>query len=247
MGPEHYFDGAHLRCPPKFAGAPASMQRYAGAMTVTQHGPPGAPFGPAPGGPPGVPMGSPPPPAYDWRYAPPVARASKRSIAAIWTTAVVALAALVVGIVALATQPSSAPVAAGPSMQPSSAPAAGDTTEADRALCTAIGPLLAEENRINNGYVDLGDSGTPARDEATARFISDTLDWISRVQPIVDQHPDVDPFLQRSTQRFIDDVHLIVLDLEPGPLPQYLRTLFSDSVGAFSGPLHICERLGVTW
>ncbi len=193
-------------------------------------------------------MGAPPPPpAYDWRYAPPVARSSKRSAAAIWMTAVVALAALAVGIVALVTQPSAAPVAAGPSGQPSSAPVATDTTEADRALCTAIGPMLAEYDETNNAYGDLGDSGTPARDAATPKFIRDTTDWISRVQPVVDQHPEADPFLRRSVQRYIDDKHLIVLDLEPGPLPQYLRTLFSDSVGAYSGPLHICERLGVTW
>lgn len=193
-------------------------------------------------------MGSPPPPPpYDWRYAPPVARASKRSAVAIWMTAVVALAALVVGIVALITQPSAAPVASGPSGQPSSAPAAGDTTEADRALCTAIGPLLAEGDEINNAYGDLGDAGTPARDAATVKFIQDSLDWVQRVQPIIDQHPDADRFLQRSIQRSVDDTHLIALDLEPGPLPQYLRALFSDSVGAYSGPLHICERLGVTW
>lgn len=218
-------------------------------MTVTQHGPPGAQFGPPPGGAPGVPMGSPPPPppAYDWRYAPPVARASKRSAVAIWMTAVVAFAALAVGIVALVTQPSAAPVATGPSGQRSSAPAATDTTEADRALCTAIGPLLAEGDEINNAYGDLGDAGTPARDAATPKFIRDSLDWISRVQPIVDEHPGADQFLQRSIQRSVDDTHLIVLDLEPGPLPQYLRTLFSDSVGAYSGPVHICEQLGVTW
>lgn len=193
-------------------------------------------------------MGAPPgPPAYDLRYAPPVARASKRSAVAIWMTAVVALAALVVGIVALVTQPSAAPVAAGPSGQPSSAPAATDTAEADRALCTAIGPLLAEGDEINNAYGDLGEAGTPARDAATAKFIRDSLDWVRRVQPIIDQHPDADRFLQRSIQRSVDDTHLIALDLEPGPLPQYLRTLFSDSVGAYSGPLHICEQLGVTW
>lgn len=156
---------------------------------------------------------------------------------------ITAIAALVVGSAALATRPAAAREAA----QPSSTPAAGDTPQADRALCTAIGPLLAEENLINNEYGDLGDSGTPSRDAATPQFITDILDWIRRVQPVVDEHQDADPFLRRSVQRFIDDKHLIVLDLEPGPLPLSLRTLFSDSVGAYSGPLHVCEGLGVTW
>ena len=156
---------------------------------------------------------------------------------------ITAIAALVVGSAALATRPAAAREAA----QPSSTPAASDTPQADRALCTAIGPLLAEYDQTNNAYGDLGDSGTPARDAATPKFIRDTVDWIGRVQPVVDQHPEADPFLRRSVQRYIDDKHLIVLDLEPGTLPQYLRTLFSDSVGAYSGPLHICGRLGVTW
>lgn len=156
---------------------------------------------------------------------------------------ITAIAALVVGSAALATRSAVAREAA----QPSSTPAASDTTQADRALCTAIGPLLASENEINNGYVDMGDSGTPARDAATPKYITDTLDWIRQVQPILDQHQDADPFLRRSLQRFIDDKHLIVLDLEPGPLPLSLRTLFSDSVGAYSSPLHGCARLGVTW
>lgn len=156
---------------------------------------------------------------------------------------ITSIAALVVGSAALATRLAAHPVTA----QDASAAPASDTTEADRALCTAIGPELASENEINNGYVDLGDSGTPARDAATAKFITDILDWVSRVQPVIDEHPDADPFLRRSLQRFVDDKHLIVLDLEPGPLPLSLRTMFSDSVGAYSGPLHICERLGVTW
>ncbi|WP_431241084.1 hypothetical protein ACQ86B_28705 (plasmid) [Mycolicibacterium aichiense] len=106
---------------------------------------------------------------------------------------------------------------------------------------------MAENDQTNNTYAKTGDAGTPARDAATPKFISDTLDWIRKAQPILDQHPDVDPFFRRSLQRFIDDQHLIVIDLTPGPLAQYTKTLFSDSVGAYSGPLHICDGLGIKW
>lgn len=168
--------------------------------------------------------------------------------AGIAITALISLAALAVGIVALVTRPTPAPAAAAGTAPtvPSTAPG-GDTSAADRALCTAIAPLMTENDQTNNAYVKSGDAGTPARDAATPKFISDTLNWIGRAQPILDQNPDVDPFFKRSLQRFIDDQHLIVVDLTPGPLTSYAKTLFSDSVGAYSGPLHICDGLGIKW
>lgn len=167
---------------------------------------------------------------------------SARGILTQSAIALLALTALTVAIIGL--------VRSGPAhnTQPAvGAAASGDTTEADRALCTAVAPLLAEESRINKAYLDLGDSGTPASDAATPQFIIDVSDWVSAVQPVVNEHPNADPFLQRSLQRFIDDLNLIVLDLKPGPWPQYIKTLWSDSVGAYSGPFHVCYRLGVTW
>ncbi len=65
--------------------------------------------------------------------------------------------------------------------------------------------------------------------------------------PFSTKHPDVDPFFKRSLQRYIDDQHLVVVDLSPGPLSSYAKVLFSDSVGAYSGPLHLCDGLGVKW
>lgn len=159
--------------------------------------------------------------------------------------AVLAAAALVVTVIALirptpAAIPASAPITTTPApAQPQ------DTTTADRALCTAIAPLMTEIDRISNTYFWLGDAGTPARDSALPKFISDTQDWIGRVQPILDQHPDARPFFRRSLQRFIDDRNLLVSDLKPGPLPTEAYTMWWDSLGAYSGPLHICDQLGV--
>jgi hypothetical protein len=161
--------------------------------------------------------------------------------------AVLAAAALVVTVIALlrptpAAIPASAPITTTPApAQPQ------DTTTADRALCTAIAPLMTEINRISNTYLGLGEAGTPARDSTLPKFISDMQDWIGRVQPILDQHPDARPFFRRSLQRFIDDRNLLVSDLKPGPLPGDAYTLWSDSEGASSGPLHICDQLGVKW
>lgn len=218
-------------------------------MTVTRHGAPSTPYGPAAGA---LPGGSPTPPAgphgYDWRYAPPARRGNKLVTAGLVTTALIALAALAVGIAALVTRPTPAPGAPSSSAaaSPSTTPT-GDTSAADRALCTAIAPLMAESDRFSNAWTDLGEPGTPARDRATPKFISDTLDWIGRAQPMLDQHPDVDPFFRRSLQRFIDDLHLLVVDLRPGPLTSYAKALYADGVGAYSGPLHICDGLGIKW
>lgn len=163
---------------------------------------------------------------------------------------VVAIAALIVGIVSL-TRPAGpsapGPAATAPATSTPATSSPADTTEADRALCTAIAPLMAENDRFSNGYVDLGEPGTPARDAATPKFISDTLDWIARIQPIVDENPDVDPYFRRSLQRFIDGRHLFVVDLQPGPLPSHARALYTDSIGAYSGPLHLCYDLGIKW
>jgi hypothetical protein len=180
-------------------------------------------------------------------YALPPPRRPNRLVATVAVVAIfLATAALVVGIVSL-VQPTLTPVAAAPISASPNTSGPGDTTAADRALCTAIGPLMGENDELNNTYVKLGDAGTPARDAATPKFISDTLDWISRAQPLVDQSPKASPFFLRSLQRFIDDQHLIVVDLTPGPSTAYTKTLWSDSIGAYSGPLHICDGLGIKW
>ena len=64
-------------------------------------------------------------------------------------TALVALAALVVGIVALVTRPDAVGIAATSSNEPI-AVAPSDTTEADGALCSAVAPLMAENDATNN-------------------------------------------------------------------------------------------------
>ena len=218
-------------------------------MTVTHHGGPGAPYPPA-----GVPTPRPPassqppggPPSYDWRYAAPAPRRRRLLAVGVVLAILLATASLVIGIVLL-LRPASTPAAATPAPATSNAATTGDTTDADRALCTAIAPLMAENDQFSNAYARLGDAGTPARDAATPKIITDTQDWVRRIQPVLDQNRSADPFFQRSLQRYIDDQHLIVLDLTPGPLTSYAKVLFSDSVGAYSGPLHLCDGLGVKW
>ena len=161
---------------------------------------------------------------------------------------VLAVAALVVSVVDLTRSSStSAPVASTPAAPaPTTAPA--DTTAANRALCTAISPLMADSNRVAKAYSSLGPAGSPAWNAGVPTFVSDTKDWLGRIQPVIDGHPDADPFFRRSLQRFVDDRRFLILDLEaPGPYQPYDDTIWYDSLAAGSGPLNICWDLGVKW
>ncbi|MBE5477883.1 hypothetical protein E3G68_005237 [Mycobacteroides abscessus] len=166
--------------------------------------------------------------------------------AGVITATVLAAAALAVGIVTLTKLPHDASAAPAAS-EAASTQGSGDTKGADLALCTAIAPLMADNDQFSNAYVRLGDAGTPARDAATPKYITDTNDWIRRIQPVLDDHPDADRFLRRSLQRYIDDQRLVVIDLGPGPLSSYAKVLFSDATGAYTGPTSYCDKLGIKW
>jgi len=218
-------------------------------MTVSPHGMPGVqhgqPPGPAAPAPPPLPA---PPPGYDWRnQAPPPARRNKGLMAAVAAAIVVATAALVVGIIDL-TRPT--PTAHPSAPTPTSArprPPQG-TADANRALCQAISPLMAESDKITKAYTSAGGSPTaPERVAATPKFVSDSQDWVDRIQPVLDAHPSVDPFFTRTLQRMIDDRRLLIADLKAGPWQPYDETIYEDSVAAYDGPLNICYDLGVQW
>lgn len=216
-------------------------------MTVSPHGMPGGQHGQPPGpAAPALPAAPAPPPGYDWRnQGPPPARRNKGLMVAV-AAAILAIGALVVGVIDLArpapTSSRSAPAPTSPTPAPPQ-----NTTEADRALCQAISPLMADIDRISNTYMGLGPGGSPQRDSALPKFISDIQDWGKRIQPVLDSHPNVDPYFERSLQRFIDDRKLLAADLEPGPTKAYDEAIWSDSMAAMGGPLSTCYDVGVQW
>ena len=218
-------------------------------MTTTQHGGSGTPQGqPSGTQPPGGPIAPPAaPPGHDWRYAPPPPPRGKGMAIAVAAAIVLATAALVLGIVDLARSSTSAAHSASTptSGAPTSAPT--DFTAANRALCTAIAPLMTDSNRVAKTFSNLGPPGSPGWDAGKDKFISDTKDWVGRIQPVIDSHPNVDPYFRRSLQRFVDDQRYLVADLEAGPWQPYDQTIWNDSLGAGSGPLSICWDLGVKW
>lgn len=160
----------------------------------------------------------------------------------------VSVAALVAALAALGVAGSVAVEVHKHGQAASASPAAAPNTEsADRALCESVAPLLAEDDRTSNTFIDLGAAGSPARDEALPKFRTDTEDWAKRIQAVVDQHGSADPFLRRTLQRMIDDRVLLVRNMRPGPPKRYDDTAWDDHMVAYGGPLSVCFDLGVKW
>jgi hypothetical protein len=193
------------------------------------------------GGPPG------PPQNYGWQPPPPPVKRGKGLAAAVGAAVVLAAAALVVGVIALVhPAPSLPPPAAAPASSPTH-PAG--TTEANRAFCTDIAPLMAESNKTAQALSRVG-KDSPDWKAAAQQFIPETKAWAVRMQAVIDSHGDADPYLQRSMQRFVDDRRDLVADLEGAGGPTWLpydQTNWNDSLSALSGPIGNCFDIGVKW
>jgi hypothetical protein len=212
-----------------------------GGMATPSVPPGGGTFaGPAAGAP--LPPG-PPPHGWDQRRSGP--RRGRGLLGAIGIVVALLLgaAALVVALTGVGRQP-----APGPGLgAPTPTTASGSTDDADRALCEAIAPLMAESNKAAKEFFDLGEQGTSARDAALPKFAADTKDWAHRAQAILDANPDVQPFLARTLQRYIDDLKLYAQSIRPGPQQTYDAAAWTDSLVAYGGPLATCQDLGVNW
>ena len=211
---------------------------------MTQAGIPGHapnPGGYAPNGgfaPPGAGMPPPPPPPYR------VDRAAPRRgffVVAGVVTILLAVAALVVALVALGRQPT-------PAAPPTSAPTQQvSTTDADRALCQAIAPLMKESDETKNAFVRTGQAGSPEQNAALPKFVADTKDWARRTQAALDAHANPPRLMTRTLQRYIDDMQLFVASVRPGPGTKYDEAAWTDSIVAYGGPLATCQQLGIEW
>ena len=162
-------------------------------------------------------------------------------MAAIMVLAILlAVAALVIAVVALVRKPAPTEARAA-----SANPAV--STAADKALCQAIAPLMKENDDRANAFLATGDAGSPQRDAALPKFISDTQDWALRAQQALHAHANPPRFMTRSLQRYIDDMKLFAASVRPGPGTQYDEAAWTDSIVAYGGPVSTCQALGVSW
>jgi hypothetical protein len=210
-------------------------------MTSQYVTPPGAPK---------PPPGSYVPPGGYGQAPPPVPRPRKRGVlvaAGLATAILLATAALVVSIVAISRPTASPPPNRTPPAASATTAGPTDTTAADRKLCEAIGPLLHESDETGKAFVNLGQSGTPARDAGIPGYEASVLDWVKRIQPVLDSHAEADPFLKRTLQRMVDDIRVYATSIRPGPETAPDAAAWNDATVAYGGPFEICHQLGVSW
>lgn len=134
-----------------------------------------------------------------------------------------------------------------PADSPAASSSPASTEIADRALCTAIAPLMVEQNKVSNDWFRLGEPGSTARDAGLPKFIDDTENWVGRAEAVLAEHPDVQPRLERTMNRYLDDLWLFVNNIAPGPSEDYDKAAWIDSMIAYGGPQTICDDLGAGW
>nr|WP_172689801.1 MULTISPECIES: hypothetical protein [unclassified Mycolicibacterium] len=173
-------------------------------------------------------------------------RANRARAAAVIAASAFATVGVVVGVVGV-TRPGLATTAAVSQSPSLGAPQPTDSTAGGKALCSAMKPLFAEMDAKSNAWIATGNAGTPARDAALPGYRAFIEDWAGRAQDIVNANAAVDPFLVRTTQRFVDDRVLLVRNMRPGPSTTYDKYAWADSMTAYGGPLSACDGFGITW
>lgn len=175
----------------------------------------------------------------EFRLSPSGRSRPSRTTMGVALAVVLSAVALVLAVVSLVTQPSPAPAVSAPSPQ--------SITDADKAMCQAIGPLMKENDDRSNAFLATGDAGSPERDAALTKFVTDTRAWAQRTQQAVDAHATPPRFTTRALQRYVDDMQLFTASVRPGPGTQYDEAAWTDSIVAYGGVLSSCQQLGVNW
>jgi hypothetical protein len=153
-------------------------------------------------------------------------------------------AALVVSLTGVGQQSTQRTTATSASATPSTG---GDTTEADRALCQAIVPLIKESLQDGKDFVNLGYSGTPERDGGIPAFKDKVDAWVGRIQPILDQHASPPRYLTRMAQMFVDFTQSYAESVRPGPEKDEDKTNWEMRTVALGGPYEVCKKFGADW
>lgn len=176
--------------------------------------------------------------APDFSLEPPQRRRPSLTTLGVGLAILLAVAALVMSLIALLTDSAPAPTASAPKTP---------VADADKALCQAIGPLMKENDDRSNAFLATGEAGSPERDAALPKFVTDTRDWAGRTQQALDAHANPPRLTTRALQRYIDDMQLFVASVRPGAGTQYDEAAWTDSIVAYGGVLSTCQQIGIGW
>ncbi|OBJ56392.1 hypothetical protein A9W95_13685 [Mycobacterium sp. 1423905.2] len=106
---------------------------------------------------------------------------------------------------------------------------------------------MKENDDRSNAFLATGEAGSPERDGALPKFVTDTQDWARRTQQALDAHAAPPRLVTRALQRYVDDMQLFVASVRPGPGTQYDEAAWTDSIVAYGGVLATCQQIGVGW
>ena len=130
-----------------------------------------------------------------------------------------AAAALVVALIGVGRESGTPP----PTPEPTTDSAHLLDDDADRSLCVAIGPLMRKSEDTRNAFQRTGAPGSPERNAAIPKFVSDTHDWANRVQEVLNDHAKPPRYLIRTLQRYVDDALLYAENISPDRTPSKYR------------------------
>jgi hypothetical protein len=154
------------------------------------------------------------------------------------------VAALVLSIITATRGPEPAPRPETPKAEPQELFDEGS----DKTLCQAIGPLMKESDESKQAYQASGVPGSPERAAAMAKFKTDTLDWASRIQEVLNSHSEPPRYLTRTLQEYIDGMLLYTENIYPDRQPDsFDKVTWDSAVVAYGGPLGTCQKLGALW
>jgi hypothetical protein len=158
---------------------------------------------------------------------------------------VVSIAALVLGVIAVAGKPSAVQSAPTTSAKPA-APILFDDA-ADRPLCEALPSLMRERNEADRVYTALP-VGSAERSAAMPAYKIGVQEWAGRVQEVLAAHVSPDRYLTRTLQRYVDDKLLYAQNIYPNrPADPFDEATWNAGVVDYGGALGRCNQLGIHW
>lgn len=148
-------------------------------------------------------------------------------------------------VFAVAYRPGAEDSAAVTGDAPSEAGPVGGT--ADKDFCVAIAPLVKEANDTDRSFSGLGEPGTAARDAGIPGFQASVRDWLTRVEPVLDEHAGASGFMTRNVNRYVDDRRIYAAMLRAGPAAAEDTAAWNGQLMALGAPYEVCRKLGVWW
>ena len=182
---------------------------------------------------------------------PPVGVRRRRGPIGLWILAgfavIVAIAALVLGVIAVVTKPTTVQSAPATSAAPGAAAPILFDDATDRTLCEALPDLMRESTSRRNDFIATP-VDSPERKAAIPRFKAESEDWANRMQQVIAAHSEPSRYLTRTLQRYVDDVLLYSQNVYPQrPYDKFDDATWNLAIVDYGGALGRCQQLGIKW